>query len=628
MSGFSTTTVIPSTNASAPRSRRSGPSIGLLVALCACWPGPGCSTPYGDDPDKADQLQAVIEAAIAREAGSLEQAALEAAPESSTALDPDSEVGRALAARRQELDALGPQAPFAAPPLDLGPDLLDQPQAEVALGLREAVSAALEHNLATESARLGRAITDQDLVRAEAVFDAVFFSNFEFARIDQPQVVPFSNGFSLGISSRSSRDWGITTGLRNLLESGGVVEVSTSLGENDIAGTEDFTFQPDPAWSSAVTLGLTQPLLRGFGSEVTLSEVRLARNAGRASTEALRGRLMDTITQVETGYWNLVLARQRLVAAQWLVEVGIRVREVLGRRRGLDVTDANYADAVATVERRKADLILARRTVRAASDRLKSLVNAPDLPVGDETMIVPSDWMTDLPTSWDLREAITTAIEQAPGVRQALLEIDDASIGMDVADNGRLPQLDLQGQVRWNGLDDGPSASYGDLGSGGYIDYLVGLQFEQAIGNRAADAVYRQARLRRSAAVVGYRRAVQLAVLEVKSALRDVRSNHLLITQYQGLRLAQAENLRALQIDEELKAGLTPEFLALKFERQDGLALAQVREVQALVDYNIAIARLYRAMGIGLRMNDIEIRIEDTSAPLESASSRVPVTDP
>ena len=49
-----------------------------------------------------------------------------------------------------------------------------------------------------------------------------------------------------------------------------------------------------------------------------------------------------------------------------------------------------------------------------------------------------------------------------------------------------------------------------------------------------------------------------------------------------------------------------------------GLAVAQVREVQALVDYNSSIARLFRAMGIGLQMNRIELRINDTT-PLESA---------
>jgi outer membrane protein len=608
MPGFSTRNVIPS---HLGMTCRSGGFLVLAVLA-------GCATPYGQDPGTA-RLEAVIQETVARQTEQLE-AQSDALPPP-TAL---SEVETALEPRRSELDRIGPQPPRAGASLDLGTDLLGQPQEEVALALRDAVSSAIEHNLTAQAARLGQGISETDVVRAEAAFDAVLFANFDFLRLEQPQIVAFSSGFPLGAPTRATKEWGIETGLRNRLESGGVVEVSTAFRNNDIADTAGITFEPDPAWSSAVSLGFTQPLLRGFGSDVALSEVRLARNAARTSNEELRGRLMEVIAETEATYWDLVLARQQLVAAEWLVDVGVEVRDVLARRRGIDVTDANYADAVATVERRKGDLILARRNLRAASDLLKARINQPDLPVGDEILVVPSDWMTDQPVQYGLKEAIALAIQQAPVVRQALLSIDDASIGVDVADNARLPQLDLQGQVRWNGLDSGFGSSYGDLGTGDYIDYLAGLQFQQALGNRAAEAFYRQARLRRSSAVVGYQQAVQQTVLLVKNALRDVRSNQMLVGQYRALRLAQAENLRALQVDERTKAALTPEFLALKFQRQDGLASAQVREVKALVDYNSSIARLFRAMGVGLQMNRIEVRIDD-STPLKSAAS---VEDP
>lgn len=599
MPGFSTRTV----------TRLTGRLFALGSAVVL-----GCETPYAPGDDSA-RLHAALESAIARETAQIE-------PEPDLKSPPPfhSEVEEALAPRREELDALGPSAPRAGVRLDLGENLLGQPQQEVAIGLREAMMNALENNLQTQSARLAQGISETDIVRAEAAFDAVLFSNFQFQRLEQPQVVPMIGPIALTTSTRASKEWGITTGLRSQITTGGAVEVSTTINYDDIADSDGIQFQPDPAWGTAVTLGLTQPLLRGFGSDVALAEVRLARNAARASTEGMRAQLLGIVAEVEASYWALVLARQQLSSAQWLVDVGVEVRDVLSRRRQLDVTVANYADAVATVERRKGDLILAQRNLRAASDALKALINDPDLPVGDETLVVPSDWMTDQPMHYDLREAIAVAIDRAPGVRQALLSIDDASIGVVVADNGRLPQLDLEGLMRWNGLDTGLGSSYGDLTSGGYIDYIVGLQFQQAIGNQAAEAFYRQARLQRSSTVVAYQQSIQDTVLSVKNSLRDVRSNYQLIGQYRALRLAQAENLRALLVEERTKGALTPEFLALKFQRQDGLASAQVREIRALVDYNSSIARLFQAMGVGLQMNRIELRIEDGSTPLESAS--------
>ncbi len=51
------------------------------------------------------------------------------------------------------------------------------------------------------------------------------------------------------------------------------------------------------------------------------------------------------------------------------------------------------------------------------------------------------------------------------------------------------------------------------------IDYLLGLRFEHPLGNRAAEAELRRARLERSQAVLAYRATVQSIVLDVKRAL-------------------------------------------------------------------------------------------------------------
>ena len=80
-------------------------------------------------------------------------------------------------------------------------------------------------------------------------------------------------------------------------------------------------------------------------------------------------------------------------------------------------------------------------------------------------------------------------------------------------------------------------------------------------------------------------------------------------------RIAQAENLRALRVEEETLAGLTPEFLNLKFQRQERLAVARFQEIQALAEYDRALASLHRAMGTGLSVNNIEVKV--VSEPYE-----------
>jgi outer membrane protein TolC len=202
---------------------------------------------------------------------------------------------------------------------------------------------------------------------------------------------------------------------------------------------------------------------------------------------------------------------------------------------------------------------------------------------------------------------VTTALRHRPELRQALLEIDDASIRQRVADNQRLPDLTLNAQMQYRGLDGKLDEAYDELSEADFIDYLVGAQFEQPIGNRAAEAQFRQARLARQQAVLGYKRAVQEVVLEVKTALRDVETSFELIAVTRAARRAAAENLRALLEREEKGEALTPEFLLdLKLNTQQRLADAEIRELQAIVDYNISISRLYQATGTLLERNQIE----------------------
>jgi hypothetical protein len=67
-------------------------------------------------------------------------------------------------------------------------------------------------------------------------------------------------------------------------------------------------------------------------------------------------------------------------------------------------------------------------------------------------------------------------------------------------------------------------------------------------------------------------------------------------------------------VTEKTLAALTPEFLQLKFQTQNALALAQQSAAAALVNYNVSLARLWQAMGTGLEMNRIEIETADPGA--------------
>jgi outer membrane protein TolC len=279
------------------------------------------------------------------------------------------------------------------------------------------------------------------------------------------------------------------------------------------------------------------------------------------------------------------------------------------------VKPAEYSDAVATVERRRADVIRAENALRQRSDSLKALMNDEGLTVGSEALLLPADDAPETPIVFSLLDAVTRAIELRPEIQQSILSIDDASIRQIVAESGRLPLLDMAFRARFHGLDGDTGEAYEQIGDGRFVDFLLSAVFEQPIGNRGPEAEYRASHLARMQATVEYRRVLQAVVLEVKTALRNVTTNYQLIEQTRSSRLAAAENLRTLLVQEQTIQSLTPDFLDLKFRRQESLAQAEAAEVQALTDYNVSLAEYHAATGQALERNGIVFDVPEVEGP-------------
>ena len=547
-----------------------------------------------------------VDQAIAREIAGFESETAQR----ETDPGPPSDVEAALAPRREELDALSPVPPGSKPVSDLGPDLTGLPQALLAVALDQTIVSAVQQNLGVQVARLQPGIAAEDVTLAESVFDFLAFGRTDLAFIDEAEPVPVLSGVQLGTLFNKSRQYVFETGIRKqFAATGGTLQVSTDLTrfQNLSPG---IAFLPNPGYTSAVRLGLSQPLLRELGAPSAKATIRLAENQQRRAVEDLRSEMLTIVSDAEAAYWNLALTWKVLAISEWLVEVGMRVRDQLRDRfEVFDVRLSEYSDAVAVVEQRKADVIRARRAVRAASDRLKALLDDHAVPIGSEVLLSPVDEATAAPVSYNLADAIRAALRNRPDIESAILDIDDADVRQALADHLRLPRLDLTGEIAYVGLAREPDNAYDQSFESTFINYVLGVVFEYPLGNRAADAEFRSARLQRTGAILAFQRTVRDVILDLKTALRDVITNYELIQATRSFRVAQAENLRTLNAQKELMAALTPEFLNLEFQRQSTLAAAQLQEFEALANYNISVANLYRAMGVGLEMNGIDVEM-------------------
>lgn len=517
-----------------------------------------------------------------------------------------------LGSRLDELNSMaGPGAYPEDAPLDSGTNLLGTPSEAVGLTLEEAIRLAVANNLQVRFARLTPAVSEAQVVQAEAAFDWVFFSNIQSQVTDQQVVDRSSGGFVLGgrVSQNDTVTW--STGLRRTLTTGAELTIQQDLSYSR-SSEVGLDFSPNPANSTALVFQLDQPLLRAGGSDVVLAQVRLARNAERSSVSQLRGEMIRIVTLTEQTYWQLVQAERELMILQRLLERGEKTLEQVEVRRLIDATPAQIADAAARVEARRANVIRAQNRIRRTSDQLKVLINHPEIPVSSELLLVPVNTPTDEPIEFSLFDAVATALEHRPEIDQAILSIDDSTIRRLAADNARLPQLDLRLQARLSGFEDDFRTSYATALDHRFIDTLVGLFFEVPIGNRSGEAQFRQRSLERQQAELSMQNTIQQVVGEIKTAMDNMVTNYELVEQERISRLAAAESLRALEVQKETVSAVSVELLNLELNRQESLADAERREVQAMVDYNTSIADYFAAIGTTLERNRISFVAPNT----------------
>jgi outer membrane protein TolC len=564
--------------------------------------GTGCASPLARTDGQA--LRESMLAEYRREVGGLDGVS-------------DRPVGRELSEvevnlsdeRRAELEAMSGVDAYADVALGLGDSLTasaGEPggaaERVVRMSLEEAVASAVEHNLDVRVARLNPAISQTQVTRALAAFDAAFFTDAGYGRTTGSALTTLSAG---GPATQTEQ-WNVGLGVRRALATGGSVEVGTSLSSNDASASPIASFS---GYNTTVYGTVTQPLLRGFGTDVARAEIVLARNARAAEVQALKAELIRLAVDVESAYWDLLLAQAQLRIQSRLVDRSTVDRQRVVDRAEFDASPVDVSEVNARVESRRADVIRARRSVRDASDRLKRLIDSPDLPLTSETVIVPTDRPLDAPLTFNFADAVRSAMVHRPELQQALLDIDDASVRQRVADNARLPLLDLAATVGLSGTAlEGVGEAYSTMSQTEFIDYLLSASLEVPIGNRAAEALYDQRLLERQRSVLAYQATVEDVLLEVKSALRTMLTNYKLIAATKAARLAAADTVRS--IDEQVEAGvaLDPAFLNFKLDAQERLANAETQEVRALIDFTTALTEVYAATGTLLERNRIALR--------------------
>jgi outer membrane protein TolC len=503
----------------------------------------------------------------------------------------------------ESLDLLTP-AQTDKPPI---PDLtiaVDPNTGETSVGLtiEQAITLAMANSPEIRVISFDPEIARQEVIGAAGVFDPTVFSRFNYEDQDSPRNSIFEPGqaetrlFESGVQQRTplGTQWSASYALARIWD--------------DLFGrTLPTRYEP------AVIFELRQPLLRDAWEQVNLAGVNIAKLNYEASLLGFRERAEAVSSAVAITYWRLIQARRDLEIQRTLLEQTEETLRKVEGRRDIDATNVQIKQAEAYALSRHATLLELQKRVVDVQDALARLIADPRINTTSELTIVPAtepQVLEELPKLAAATDrALATAMTQNPLVQRARLGVEVAEINVAVAQNQKMPRLDLVGSTRARGLDRDYPAANDQIERTDYVSYTVGLTFEYPLGNRQRQAEWMRRKWEQRKAVSTLHRTADEIALKVKESIRRVRTSLAEVKIQRQAAEAARIHLATLEEAEQIRDRLTPEFLLVKLQAQETYAQARRAQVAALVELNVATAELAQNTGtiLGLRMVELSL---------------------
>jgi outer membrane protein len=464
----------------------------------------------------------------------------------------------------------------------------ETPSGPLRITLNDAILMAMQNNPSLIVERFNPDIQETFHNEDEAMFDPVLSADISARRNDR---------------SSSETDSSITDTYQGSLSLQEFFPLGTFMEVEISSAHSDNSQYSDPSVNTRLGLSLTQPLLRGYGRDANLVNIRQSRINTAITRYELKAFTEALLARVETAYWDYALsqrqiqifeeslrvARQQLSETQEMIQVGT-------------MAEAELAAVLAEVASQKQGLINARSTLAANRILLLRLLNPPGESPWDRNVTLVHAPEIPKATLDEQGIHVNAALLNRPDINQAKLDIQKGELELVRTKNGMLPRMDLFINLGKTGYAESFPGSTGNLTEDSY-DVLMGLSFEYPLKNRSARSQRTRSRLRQAQAEKALQNLAHLIAFDVRKAYIEVNRTREQITASAATRKFQEEKLR-IEI-EKFRVGKSTNFLVS--QAQKDLLLNRINEVSALVNYLKALTDFYRLEGTLLQRRDIDV---------------------
>ena len=471
------------------------------------------------------------------------------------------------------------------------------------LTLKDSLIIALNSNYDIRIAKMDPTIKEKDIKIAKSEFDPLLNVTGESEDSEEASNSGVLVGIGGGLTDFRRDTNSLNASLETLIATGATITLEFEVNQQFVDPVSAFTLN-NPVAESIVTAKITQPLLKNAGIFYNRSDIYIARNDKKRSILELKETAIEVINSTQKAYWELVKSIEELRVRRKSLE---RAEDLL-RKNKIQVKVGTLAPiellvAEEGVTSQLEGVVVAENDIKDREDDLKEIMNLSNSALLFDVSIAPLDRASFIDRNISLQKSIETALENRPEVFEQGLDIANARIKVMQKKNQLLPKLDFEAGIRYQGLAGNKGNAIDRAFSQDFQSEFYGIMFEVPLGNREARSNYSKAKLEERQTIFNTRKIRQEIVVEVRKAVRQIKTNAERIKASKKAKELSQERLVAEE--KKFKVGRSTSLEVIR--AQADLAVSEGRATNALVDYQISLGDLDAVLGTILENNNIII---------------------
>ena len=324
-------------------------------------------------------------------------------------------------------------------------------------------------------------ILDEQITYEDGIFTPQFYANLTHQDSNTPNntETTLSKGY---LSTYTETTNNIQIGMSGLLPSG--AKWNTSLKSNDRqSNVIDKYKEYDTEYDDSIEISFSQPILKGYGSDITKSKYHLVKADKEIYLKQYRKRLMDVMGSVIQTYWKFYAAKQLQISWEKSLEINQTTIKLLEQRvESGDVAYSEVLEAKSASMVREAELKSMRIEVIKIRNEILTLLNVSSNDNKEITfnlIDIPNTNASNTPVkNIAIDDYYKMALKNWPELAIAKEKLKKEKLQIELTKDLARPQLDLVSSASSTTLDDKRQNQFYDAD---FISWSVGLQFSMPV---------------------------------------------------------------------------------------------------------------------------------------------------